>query len=207
MNIKKENLVITVEGELGSREEALANQLAEMLGMNCYSSEILTEASHISGISEKLLRRYETHPVRQAYDLLAEDESRLHLPKASDFLSAQLAACRRLAETGAGILVNHHANTALAGLANHFSIFVHASHESRLREMQLSESAFKAQDRAHRRYFRSVSRHWGEADHYDLTVNATDTPVEVLAANIVRYLENLSQEMLAPAAQHQIRRA
>jgi len=58
MKLKKDNLVVSVETEPGSRGAEIAEELAGKLGIPCYGQEILEEASKISGISMKLLKRY-----------------------------------------------------------------------------------------------------------------------------------------------------
>lgn len=206
MKSRKESFVISVESELGSKGEKIARELAKAVGVKCYSGEIIKEASKLSGISENLLRRYEEKPVREAYDLMAEDEGRIKLPHARRFIMAQLAACRALAQRGPCVLVDHHSNTAMCDHEKHFSVFVHSDRESQVNEYK-KESGLDAEQtakeltrksRARRRYFRSISKHWGEAGNYDLTIDSTNMTPVVAAGNIVSYLETVYQEVLRP---------
>lgn len=206
MKSRKENFVISVESELGCNGEKIARELAKAVGVKCYSGKIIKEASKLSGISENLLRRYEEKPVREAYDLMAENEGKIKLPQARRFIMAQLAACRALAERGSCVLVNHHSNMAMCDHEKHFSVFVHSDWESRVdeyaRENKLDkERAAKelaSKSRARRRYFRSIAKRWGEAGNYDLTIDSTNIAPAVAAGNIVSYLETVSQEVLRP---------
>ena len=48
------NMVITVSRQYGSGGKTIAAMLAQKLGINCYSREILKMASEDSGINERL---------------------------------------------------------------------------------------------------------------------------------------------------------
>ena len=215
MKLKKDALVVSVETEPGSRGTQVAEELAGTLGIPCYGQEILEEASKISGISMKLLKRYEEQNVRSAYNLNAEDESDILLPPARMFLMAQIAACRALADRQSCVLVDHHANTALNDLDNHVRVFVHADKESREEQYAFEKhmtpgSAKKAlakEERRRRRYFRSVSKNWGKAGNYDLTVNSTHGSPQTIAGHIVDYLQNLTEDSLVHPTQARKRSA
>ncbi len=215
MKLKKDNLVVSVETEPGSRGAEIAEELAGKLGIPCYGQEILEEASKISGISMKLLKRYEERNVHSAYKLDAEDESDIILPPARMFIMAQIAACRHLAEKQSCVLVDHHANTALGGMDDHVRVFVHADREAREERYAFEkhitpEKAKKdlpKEERRRRRYYRSVSRNWGKAGSYDLTVNSTHNPPQVIAGHIVDYLQNLTEDSLVHPTQARKRSA
>ncbi|MBR5381445.1 MAG: cytidylate kinase-like family protein [Oscillospiraceae bacterium] len=215
MKINRDRLVLSVEGDLCAGSEALAKELAKELRIPCLCGEILETAHKLSGISKKLLRRYEERPVRSAYDLTASGEHEMRLPPAGDFLAAQIAACRELADEGPCVLVAHHANAALSDRQDHVSIFVHAGRTRRLteyaRQRGLSPAAaeprFKQDDRLRSRYFRSVFPNWGRASSYDLTVNAGTAAPEVLAGHILHYLETVTREQLVHPTQARKRSA
>lgn len=204
MKIERERMVLSLESELGAGGEELAGALGRLLRLRVLSGELLEEASKLSGIPLKLLRRYEEKRLRHAYDLTATGEDDLRLPPARDLLAAQMAACRKAAEEGPCILVDHHANAATADLPDAVSIFVHADRESRLRRVarekgQSPEKAAHAFDKAERertKLFKSVAPKWGRASNYDLSVNATGSTPEQLADHIVRYLETVTREDL-----------
>ncbi len=204
MKIDQDKLVITVEGELCADQDVLGATLADILRVPCYRGEILETAQKISGISWKLLKRYEEKPVRSAYDLTASGEDDMHMPPARDFLAAQIAACRELADEGPCILVDHHANAAISDRADHLSVFVHADRNMRLLEYacrrglspEEAKLRFAREDRVRSRYFRSVFPGWGKAGSYDIALKASDiSPVE-LANHVICYLETVTRERL-----------
>lgn len=204
MKLKKERLVVSVETEAGSRGSEVAEELAETLRIPCYKEEVVREASRISGIPVKLLKRYEDRTAHSAYDLTAEDESEIRIPPAKNFLMAQIAACRELAERRSCVLVDHHANAALSGRDNHVRVFVHADPEIRQKEYAAEngiepgkeKKALAKEDRRRRRYFRSVSRNWGKAGNYDLTVNSAQGSPSAIAGHIVDYLQTITEDRL-----------
>ncbi len=205
MKINKNNMIITVDTELGSNGEAVARALSEQLHIPCYAGEILDKASELSGIPAALLHRYDGRAVRAAYDLLAEDTSALRLPPASDFITAQIMACRALAEQGSCILVDRHASMALEGREDLVRIFVHANFADRARSfashmhiaVQSAEQKLKKADHAYRGYYRDNHKGWGAAENYDLSVNASDADVPAMAATVLGFLESLTGEKLA----------
>ena len=207
MKLRGSRLVISVETELGGKGERIARTLAEKLHIPCYCSEILAEASKISGISEKLLKRYEEKRVRHAYDLSACDASSIYLPPSSDFQAAQIAACQEIAERENCVLVDHHCGIALADFRGRIRIFIHGSREARLltftREHHvdpvLMRKIFLKKERQRKKYFRSANPHWGEAKYYDLSVNATHGTPDELADHIIDFLRNKAEMDLAPS--------
>jgi len=206
LKLRGSRFVISIETELGGKGERIARTLAEKLHIPCYCSEILVEAAKISGISEKLLKRYEEKRVRHAYDLSAMDASSIYLPPSSDFQAAQIAACREIAERENCVLVDHHCGIALADFQDHIRIFIHGSREVRLLNFTsehhvdplLMRKIFLKKERQRKKYFRSANPHWGEAKYYDLSVNATHGTLDELADHIVDFLQNKAAEDLLP---------
>lgn len=204
MKINRDHLVLTVEGELCAGTEAVARSLAKKLRIPCHTDEILEEAWRISGISKKLLKRYESRPVRSAFDLTAAGADEMHIPPARAFLLAQIAACRELAGQGPCVLVDHHSGAALADHQDHFRVYVQAERGRRLYEFALrrgfsleqARRRFDREDRLHDVNFRRAFPKWGKASSYDMAVNTSTAPPDILAAHIIRYLETVTQEKL-----------
>ena len=207
MKVNRDHLVLTVEGELCAGTEAVAQSLAKKLRIPCRTDEILEEAWRLSGISRKLLKRYESRPVRSAFDLTATGEDDMHIPPARNFAVAMIAACRELARQGPCVLVDHHSGAALADQQDHFRVFVQGERGRRLYEYALrrgfsiekARRSFDREDRLHDVNFRRVFPKWGKASSYDMTVNTGTAPPEILAAHIARYLETVTQERLVHA--------
>ncbi len=199
MKIDKKEMIITIDSEPGSNGDWIGKRMSRILGIPCYGKEILDKASEISGISRELMTRYDGRPVVAAYNFLAEDEASLRIPPARDFITAQVFASRNLAAQGPCILVDRHATAALKDDDKHISIFVHADFEDRAKayaeQKGLDEKdatrALKKLDRVYRNYYKGNCKDWGEADHYDLTVNASDAEAGDTAEIIIHLLETL----------------
>ena len=200
MKINKNEMIITIDSELGSNGDKIADELSQILGIPCYGEEILDRASEISGIPYKLMHRYDGRTVHAAYDLLVDSDEPIKIAPAADFVTAQVFAARQLASAAPCILVDRHANAALAGNKNHISIFIHADFEDRAKvfasQKGLSETAavrsLKKADRAYGNYYRGNNKGWGDAGKYDMTVNASDADTAAVAEMIVSFLETMT---------------
>lgn len=199
MKINKDNMIITIDTELCANGEKIAKELADMLHLPCYGEEILDKASEISGIPARLMHRYDGRAVHAAYDLLANDREPLHIRPAADFITAQVAACRDLAAKGSCILVDRHASMAMEGSKDRVSVYIHSNFSdraARLAEQEglsaaEAEKQLKRADRAYRSYYRGNHKGWGDADSYDISVNASDGDVHTLASTLLSFLETM----------------
>lgn len=200
MKINKNNMHITIDTEIGSNGEAIAMELSKMLGIPCYGTEILDKAAEVSGIPATQLHRYDGRAVHAAYDLLADDQTPIRMRPAADFLAAQMAACRELAAQGPCIMVDRHATKALEGTEDHVSIYVHSDFNDRAartaetegKSLEEAKKELRRADHARRSYYRGNNKGWGEADSYDMTLNASDADVNVLTGTVIRFLETMA---------------
>ena len=182
-----------------------------MLSIPCFGKEILDVASELSGIPVKLLYRYDGRMVYAAYDLTAEDESKIKLPPARDFVSAQMFACKKLAQRAPCILVDRHASAALAGNENRISIFIHSDFDARAsvlaKERNLRADRAKRElkkiDTAYRSYYKSFNKDWGNASNYSLCLNASGNEIDDVAAMVKSFIEKILGENIAPV-EHKI---
>ena len=202
MKLNKEEMIITIDSELYSSAEKIAKELSAILGIPCYGEEILDRASEISNIPNKLMHRYDGKAVHAAYDLLAEDESQIRIAPVADFITAQVMAAKQLAAEGSCILVDRHANMALADQKNHVSVYMHADFEDRAkafaeeRGMSAEEArkSLKKEDKAYSRYYKGNNKSWGDASRYDIAVNVSDAGIEAAVNTIVSFLDIMAGE-------------
>ena len=199
--------VIAVDSEACCEAEEFASALAGELGIPCYGTEILAEASRLSGIPESVLQRYDGRSVVAAYDLTASNDASVRLPTTGTLVSAQLAACRALAGQGPCVLVDRFGSQALNG-ENCVRIFLHADPEQRAARLaetkRIGPAAARRQlrrmDRARSGYYRNGNRNWGYARAYDYAVNATDVSPESLASALAGMLQSAGRKDGASAA-------
>ena len=202
MKLNKEEMIITIDSELYSNGEKIAKELAKILGIPCYAEEILDRASEISKIPVKLMHRYDGKAVHAAYDLMAEDESQIRIAPAADFITAQVMAAKQLAAEGSCILVDRHANMALADQKNHVSVYVHADLEDRAKtfaeekglSVEEARKALKKEDKTYAHYYKGNNKNWGDAGRYDIAVNVSDAGIKAAVDTIVSFLDIMARE-------------
>lgn len=194
-NAAADKLIVTIDSEVGSGSREIALALSKELNIPCYDKEILTKAASLSKIDERLLVKYDGIPVMAAYDLNAKDESSINMPSAGEFIGAQMAACKHLAEESC-ILLDRFASKAMEKEPGCIKIFIHADFESRVHSYaekeQLGPAAARRKlrrvDRVRKRYHKGVDKNWGSAANYAISINSTGLEPETIARNILRCL-------------------
>ncbi len=199
-----EHLIIAIDSDLHAGARTIAAALGRLIGIPCYGSEILTEASAISGISEKLLRWHDGHPIISAYDVNANDESSVLTPPAEQFVRAQIDACHALAQKGPCILLDRFATAAFQNDPNCIRIRITAGFEDRA-EVYASQNrvgpaaarrALRKADHVKTQYYKSANPRWGAAELYTIIVDTTGQDPNQLAQDLfeqVRTAEDLCQ--------------
>ena len=128
------NYVITIARGFGSGGKQIAARLGEELGIPCYERQILTMASQVSGIDEKLFVETD-EKLRGSYltnRLMKVPFSKLAEPHEKDFVSdnnlfnIQAEIIRRLAQTQSCIIVGKCADYVLRSKRNVVSIYIEA---------------------------------------------------------------------------------
>ena len=146
------NMVITVSRQYGSGGKTIAAMLAQKLGINCYSREILKMASEDSGINERLFGMSD-EKIRHAgwFKTLSRPYTgELLPPEDKGFVSDdnlfnyQAKTIKELAEKESCIIVGRCANYILRDNPDVLSVFVHADDDFCLaRAMSVTVSAKK----------------------------------------------------------------
>ena len=192
-----ERLIVAIDSELCSGSSEIAHLLARKLDIPCYEKEILAEASRVSGISEKLLNRYDERPVMAAYDITADETDNMKLPPAGAFVQAQMDACRSLALQGPCVLEDRFASEAMDAEQDCIKVFIGADFEYRAKRYAaqngIGEAAARKKlhklDRSRTRYYKGYDKNWGYAGHYAFIVNTTEEDPGVLAEDLAMRIE------------------
>lgn len=193
-----EHLVIVIDSELGSHSSEIAHQVAGSMGIPCYDKEILTKAAEISGISEKLFKRYDERPVIAAYDITADETENMKLPPSGAFVQAQMAACRAFALQGPCVLTDRFASRALSENSDCIKVFIGADFEYRAKVYALENGLGAAAgrkklhklDRVRTRYYKGYNKRWGYAGDYAFVVNSTEEDPKALAEDLTERVLN-----------------
>ena len=135
--IHMENVVITISRQYGSGGKTIAAMLAQKLGVNCYSREILKMASEDSGINEQLfgMSDEKIRHARWLRTLSRPYEGELLPPEDKEFVSDdnlfnyQAKVIKELAQKESCVIVGRCASYILKDYPNVLSVFVHADEE------------------------------------------------------------------------------
>ena len=135
--IHMENVVITISRQYGSGGKTIAAMLAQKLGVNCYSREILKMASEDSGINEQLfgMSDEKIRHARWLRTLSRPYEGELLPPEDKEFVSDdnlfnyQAKVIRELAEEESCIIIGRCADYVLKDDPNVLRLFFFAPKE------------------------------------------------------------------------------
>lgn len=203
-----DNIVITIARHHGSGGKTIGRMLAEELGINWYSQDIIKLASEDSGISEHLFNqadeRLKKTPLFFGKGHTAEYKGNLIKPGSSEFVSDQnlfnyqAKIIRELAEKESCVIIGRAADYVLKDYPNVVRVFVHASKEWCIKqtveraafEGNSAEKYIEKMDKYRSDYYRYyTAQEWHDARNYDLCLNSErlgfDGTLEAIKAYIV----------------------
>lgn len=184
-----ENVVITIARQYGSGGKTIGAMLAQDLGINCYSREILQMASEDSGINERLFGMSE-EKIKHAgwFRVLKRPyEGNLLSPGDKDFVSEenlfnyQAKVVKELAEKESCVIIGRCADYVLRDHPNVVSVFIHADEqfclERSMERHSMNEKEMKKyiekKDSFSAEFYRYHTGHdWADARNYDLCLNS-----------------------------------
>ena len=184
-----ENVVITVARQYGSGGKTIAAMLANEMGVNCYSREILRMASEDSGINERLFGMSDEKLKRAGWfrQLSRPYSGELLPPESNDFVSDdnlfnyQAKVIKELADKESCVIIGRCADYVLRDYPNVVSVFVHADqdfclaramerHSMTEKEMQ---KYIEKTDRYRGDFYKYYTGHnWEDARNYDLCLDS-----------------------------------
>ena len=199
-----ENVVITISRQYGSGGKTIAAMLAQKLGVNCYSREILKMASEDSGINEQLfgMSDEKIRHARWLRTLSRPYEGELLPPEDKEFVSDdnlfnyQAKVIKELAQKESCVIVARSASYILKDYPNVLSVFVHADEEFCLKcAMERNSMSEKEMLRYIERtdkyrsdyYFYHTGKKWADARNYDLCLNSGKLGFEKCVEEIEAY--------------------
>ena len=202
--IHMENVVITISRQYGSGGKTIAAMLAQKLGVNCYSREILKMASEDSGINEQLfgMSDEKIRHARWLRTLSRPYEGELLPPEDKEFVSDdnlfnyQAKVIKELAQKESCVIVGRCASYILKDYPNVLSVFVHADEEFCLKcAMERNSMSEKEMIRYIERtdkyrsdyYFYHTGKKWADARNYDLCLNSGKLGFEKCVEEIEAY--------------------
>lgn len=188
------NLVITIGRENGSGGRQLGSELAAVLGVKCYDSELINETAKASGFAKSFVETHEEHrPGSFLYSLVTgggvvADEQ----PFPVQIFQAQSEVIRTIAARESCVIVGRCADYVLRERKDLLSVFIHAPVAFRAdraqkvyeKEAGNMEDFVRKKDKKRAAFYNYFSQNkWGDARHYHLAISSVygvDFAVEVL---------------------------
>lgn len=205
-NTEMENFVVTFARGFGTGGKEIASMLAKDLGIHCYENRILTLASQLSGLEEKLFREV-NEKIRdnggfssfmkglpRARNYIARNEKFVSDDKLFEY---QTQIINNLADTESCVIVGKCADYVLRDRKNVVSVYIEAPRafciERTMRKMGVSAEVANATiistDKYRADYYEYYTKgnYWTNPVNYDITLNSEKVGVE----NCVKIIEQL----------------
>lgn len=199
-----EKMVVTIARQYGSGGKTIGQMLAEDLGINFYSREILRMASDESGINETLFNkadeRLKSSPLFGITKRIYKGQ--LIPPESQEFVSDQnlfnyqAKVIKELAETESCVIVGRCADFVLKDRKDVISVFIHAPKDycmaralerSSMSEKEM-EKFIQREDKYRGDYYKYYTGHeWNDARNYDLCLDSSKLGFEKCVEAIKAY--------------------
>lgn len=206
------NEVYAIGREFGSGGKAVAEKLAERLGIKMYDKELLQKAARESGFCEEIFENHDEKPTSSFLYSLVMDTYSVNGYTSSPFLDmplnhkvflAQFETIKNIAEQEPCVIVGRCADYALAGNPECISIFIHSSMENRIKtvsqRLNLTENKAKdliqKKDKQRASYYNYyTSKKWGDSNSYDLTLDPEKIGIDGCVDMILKYRELMNKQ-------------
>ncbi len=202
------NYVITFARGFGTGGKEIASKLAKELGVHCYENRILTLASQLSGLDEKLFEevneKVRTNGGFSSF-LKGLPRSRQYISRNEKFVSDdtlfeyQKKIIENLADTESCVIVGKCADWVLRGRDNVVSIYIEAPRDfcikRTMEHMGVTEETANATiehtDKYRADYYKYYTHgnYWTNPVNYDLTLNSEKVGVDNCVKVIKEYLK------------------
>lgn len=202
-----DNFVVTFARGFGTGGKAIASQLAKELGIHCYENRILTLASQLSGLDEKLFQEV-NEKVRtnggfasfmrglpRARHYIARNEAFVSDDKLFEYQSQII---RSLASQESCVIVGKCADYVLRDRPNVVSVYIEAPRaycvQRTMENMGVTEEVAHAtitktdQYRADYYAYYTHGNYWTNPVNYDMTLNSEKVGLENCVKLIEQYL-------------------
>ena len=191
------NLVITIGRENGSGGRQLGSELAAVLDVKCYDSELINETAKASGFAKSFVETHEEHrPGSFLYSLVTgggvvADEQ----PFPVQIFQAQSEVIRTIAAREPCVIVGRCADYILRDRKDCLHVFICSDMASRARRIverygqtqKAPEKRLAEKDQKRKVYYKNYTgRVWGQAQNYDICLNSGALGVDTCADMIVQ---------------------
>lgn len=202
-----DNFVVTFARGFGTGGKEIASRLAKELGIHCYENRILTLASQMSGLDEKLFRQVNEKIVKTegfSSFLKGLPRSKKYIARNEKFVSNdklfeyQSTIIKNLADTESCVIVGKCADFVLKGRPNVVSVYIEAPREFCVRRTmenmgvtrEVANATITQTDKYRADYYEYYTHgnYWTNPVNYDMTLNSEKVGIEGCVELIEQYL-------------------
>ena len=201
-----EHFVVTFARGFGTGGKEIASKLAADLGIHCYENRILTLASQMSGLDEKVFQE-----VNEKMRLNGFSSFLKGLPRAKSYIARnekfksddklfefQSEIIQNLADTESCVIVGKCADYVLRGRPNVVSVYIEAPRsfcvQRTMEHMGVTEEVahktIEQTDKFRADYYKYYTHgnYWTNPVNYDMTLNSAKVGIEECVRVIEQYL-------------------
>lgn len=204
---RMDNFVVTFARGFGTGGKEIASKLGADLGISCYENRILTLASQMSGLDEKLFREV-NEKIREngsfssflkglprAKSYIARNEKFVSDDKLFEYQSEII---KNLADTESCIIVGKCADYVLKGRENVISVYIEAPRSFCLKRTienmgvteEVARATIEKTDKFRADYYKYYTHgnYWTNPINYDITLNSEKVGIDNCVKVIEEYL-------------------
>lgn len=202
-----DNFVVTFARGFGTGGKEIASMLAKELGIHCYENRILTLASQMSGLDEKLFQAV-NEKIRDnggfSSFLKGLPRAKSYIARNEKFVSddklfeCQSQIIRNLADTESCVIVGKCADYILRDRTNVVSVYIEAPRafclERTMQKMgvtkEVAAKTIEQTDKFRADYYKYYTKgnYWTNPVNYDMTLNSEKVGIEDCVKIIKQYL-------------------
>ena len=195
------NFVITIGRQHGSGGRYIGEELARVLNIPCYDSELIAETAQQSGFAEGFVQTHEEQrPTSFLYSLVTGSATISgDKPVSVQLFQAQSEVIRSLAAKGSCIIIGRcgnyvlrEENVTVVNLFVHAPMFARVARVSERDNLDAAEAErkIKLTDKERQAYYNFFTgEHWGDAKDYDLTVDTSKLGIPGTVTLVQEYLK------------------
>lgn len=182
--------IITIAREHGSAGKYIGQLVAQQLGIPCYYKEMTALAARESGLAKEFISNLNSNENAVMKELY------LSTNVVQQAIVAQDKVIKKIADTGACVIVGRAADYVLRDRENVLRVFIHAPKAYRVKKVmemygdseQAGRKSIARSDAARAAYYQSISGlEWGDIHQYELCVDSS-IGTEETAAIICDYV-------------------
>ncbi len=193
------HIVYAIGREFGSGGREIGQKLAAELGIQCYDSRLIEQASKDGGIDTDVLRQVEEKRASgmayASYYAYSPDTRGYGMPMNDTLFNLQTEVIFKLATKESCVIIGRCADDVLSDMKEAVSVFVFADLDARIKRImerykvdeKLAKGMIKKYDKQRRNYYNYYTdKEWGKRNSYDMCLSSSrlgiDQCVKILKA-------------------------